>query len=160
MGECYSPKPRKEYTMDFGKKKPKSLKAYCLGLGDADCVASDELWNLLSVTSKLLYRWEDSRIKMGKRPAMFPQVDHANRDLDKKLKGVEIRKLIQTNSVDEFCDIMINSNLTHLDLCKFFRGESQLKMIVKARQATCKQYRGKPLTRRESAIITMVKNQI
>ena len=159
--DCYSPKPQKEYTVQLTNGKPKSFKKFSLGLGDADAVDSPELWNLLSVTSKLMFQWENPRIKMGDRPASFPQLYEARCDLEEKVYGVKIKILTRTHDVDEFCNLMIAEDLSHLALCRFFDNDQDaLKMIVKARQAVCKKARGDKLTKREKAIIAMVKKRI
>ncbi len=158
MTECYSPRPQKKYTM--GVKKSKGLKKYCLGIGDKDFVDSAELWNLLSVTSRLPYKWEDARIPMGKRPAQFPQLEEARGDLDRVLKGKKLRTLLKTKSIFSFCDIMIKEDLSHLSICKFFGDEDALKMIVKARLASYKKSKCMKVTGREEAIISMVKRQM
>jgi hypothetical protein len=126
----WSPQPQHFYM----PKCKKDIRAahISIGLGDTDVVTSTMLWNLLSVTSRLPFIWESGRVKEDDCPATFPHIAEAKRDMLKYVGGILVHSTLIWDFPD-FYDLMMNNNLSHLELAKYHLGQDRLKFVIRSR---------------------------
>ncbi len=157
----YSPKKQSKYTVGEGRtQKPMGAKGMHIGLGDTEFVNDPALWNYLVIVSVLPFHWEDDKLRTIDKPASFNFVDEARRDLGRSVKGELVRKLVQTLNPMEFSEFVEDVRLNHLEVCKFFGGDSiGLKLIIKARAYTWHRSQGHKLSTDQKTIIKMVRKK-
>jgi hypothetical protein len=132
------------------------MKDLVLGIGDKKHVDDPKLWNLLVITSKLPYLWEDKKVKPGNRPAEFVTVNEARKDLNKYIGGELIGDMVSHLNPLEFLEIVRGNSIAHLDVCKFFGDEGGLKSIITARVYTWCLANGVPVPANARGIINMI----
>jgi len=155
---CFSPMKQEDYTL--GIHKPKHLaNLITLGLGDSEAVSDSLLWNYCAVTSRLLFLWEDKKIKKKNKPLRFPNLDLAKRDLDKELAGTKVRDYMHMRP-EKFMHAVNNEEVKHLEVCKFFGSEKSFRAVVTARVCTWMVSQGLKTTSDQRALIALVRNDV
>ena len=151
----YAPMPQSEYCLDL-KFKSDFMKDYILGIGDKKHVPDPALWNLLVLTSKLPYIWEDPKVKKKHKPAEFVTIDQAKEDMGKFIGGRLIGDMVRTLDPMQFMEAAVENDIGHMSICKFFKSEKGLKSIIRARAYTWAIANGFPVPVNARAIITMI----
>lgn len=104
-----------------------------LGLGELPL--SNVEWNLLAVSSRSLFSWEDSKIPVDVRHADFDLkiLAAAKETLRQRVGGHSVKKLVETMTPPELL-LWFNSNdIKHLKLTEFWGGSKQYILIMEAR---------------------------
>lgn len=152
----YAPMPQDQYCfhLDF---KSQAMKDMILGIGDRKHVDDPALWNLLVITSKLPYLWEDPKVTKGDKPANFVTLAAAKEDMGAFIGSNVIRDMVKTMTPLEFLEEARSHSLYHLKLCKFFGGdEGGLRSIITARAYTWALANGIEIPTNGKAIIKMI----
>jgi len=153
----YAPHPQEYYCINLPFKN-KMMKELILGLGDRKHVNDPQLWNLLVITSKLPYLWEDQRVKKGDRPAQFSTIEEARSDLTNYIGDTLVGSLVRNLSPLEFLEVAKKNSLKHLKLCKYFGGdENGLRQIIAARSYTWAVANGRPIPVNGKVVIEMIR---
>ena len=158
--ELFSPRPQSFCTLDVKAKRPDIFRSVSLGLGDTHHVDDPALWNLLALTSRLLYKWEDPKVKKGDRPAHFLQLENAKADMDVIMLQKKTLRHYMSRRLSEAAYVLMASSLLDLSLCRdFHKGDHQaLRLIITARLITMNKSWGRKVTKEQEAIELIVKS--
>ena len=151
----YAPFDQSHYCLDL-PFTTKMMKDLVLGIGDKKHVNDPKLWNLLVITSKFPYLWEDPKTKKGSRPAEFVTINEAKKDLNKYIGDESVGDTVSHLNPMEFLKVVQGNSIAHLDICKFFGDEGGLKSIITARCYTWALANGVSIPANGRAIISMI----
>jgi hypothetical protein len=90
------------------------------------------MWNLLSVTSRLPFIWESGRVKPDDCPSVFSHMKEAQKDMLKFVGGETIHSML-VGSFHEFFSVMMDNDLSHLDLARYHIDQGRLKFVIRSR---------------------------
>lgn len=158
--KLYSPKPRSFYTIVSKLPKPVLFSSISIGLGDTDIIQSDPLWNWLVLTSRLPFMWEAEPKNKKNLPARFAHVQEAMGDMAEKIHIYEIGDMMMTMTPSQVWRLAKEYPLDHLATCRFHKSESNLRFIIRARQAAWRVSQGLLTSREDLEIIKMARRQI
>ena len=156
----FSPKPMDFYTIKTDMEKPLFFSNISMGLGDRDIVQSDSLWNWLVLTSRLPFMWEAEPKNRKNLPARFAHMQEAMDDLIEKIHIYEIGDMMMTMTPSQVWQLAKEYPLDHLATCRFHKSESNLRFVIRARQAAWRVGHGLPTSREDLEIIKMARRQI
>lgn len=123
--EYWSPQPQSFY-MPKKYVKPVQASHISIGLGDTDIVTSTILWNLLSVTSRLPFIWESSRVPDDDCPATFEHIKHCQSDMFKL-------NHLMLGSFHDFWEYIRESDVSSLRVAKYHGSVDRLRFVVRSR---------------------------
>ena len=151
----YAPMLQSEYCLNLSFKS-KMLQDTVWGIGDKKHVPDPALWNLLVITSKLPYLFEDPKVKKAKWPISFVTLDQAKEDMGKFIGGRLIGDMVRTLDPMQFLEAAVENDIGHLSLSKFFKSESGLRSVIRARAYTWALANGVPVPTNAKAIVKMI----
>ena len=145
----YTPMPKKMYQVKVGGS--------LIGLGGLEC--SQELWNLVTISSRLPFNWELKNLPKLELPATFPNITHAQMDLMKRISGAMISDLVTDLDPMQFSELLWSyddSKFKHLQLVKYWKGASPWRKVVRGRALAWYKSLGKGVTKKEQVFIDMI----
>jgi hypothetical protein len=139
-------------------KTPKPAKEISLGIGDPDIV-DPMLWNYCALTSRLLFLWENPKIKLANKPYKFPDLEMYKRDMKEYIYGVQIRHLM-ADTPSNFNNMVQEYPVSHLNVCKFYGSEKVYRSVVAARTYVWGEANGLELSEDDKAVVYMIKEGV
>ena len=92
-------------------------------------------WNLMTVTSRLLFAWEGNCLPMEQRPAEFDKDTTAavKGTLKQRLGEFSVKNLVESHDPMLLLARFAAEDIEHLDIAKRWGGSQQLLVIMEAR---------------------------